>query len=275
MVLVRETMMADWQAWRDIRLQALRDAPDAFSSTYAEQNKLGEDHWRQRVAGGGLFLAWIPEVSAAEPAGMAAGCQAVAGTVELVSMFVRPQARGRGVGEALIDAVTGWARERGATSVHLWVTETNKHARLLYERCGFSVTAERQPLPSNPALGEVGRPAALTRPLEPAPGGYRGPQQAAHRLPDVRVVEQVEVVHSAVPAGLFDRERDMLARAAPPVGAGGLDQQVADQGAQRAVRVGADDGADRVVARAGEQWHVGRWLCWQPSGPQAAQSSRM
>ncbi len=47
-------------------------------------------------------------------------------------------------------------RERDATSVHLWVTETNKHARLLYERCGFSVTAERQPLPSNPALGEVG-----------------------------------------------------------------------------------------------------------------------
>ena len=77
MVLVRETMMADWQAWRDIRLQALRDAPDAFSSTYAEQKKLGEDHWRQRVAGGGLFLAWIPEVSAAEPGGMAGGYQAV------------------------------------------------------------------------------------------------------------------------------------------------------------------------------------------------------
>ena len=33
MVLVRETMMADWQAWRNIRLQALRDAPDAFAST--------------------------------------------------------------------------------------------------------------------------------------------------------------------------------------------------------------------------------------------------
>ena len=52
--------------------------------------------------------------------------------------------------------MAGWARERDATSVHLWVTETNKHARRLYERCGFSVTAERQPLPSNPAIGEVG-----------------------------------------------------------------------------------------------------------------------
>ena len=163
MVLVRETVMTDWQAWRDIRLLALRAAPDAFSSTYAEQARHGGDYWRQRVSGGGLFLAWIPEGSAAEPAGMAGGYQAAPGTVQLISMFVRPQARGRGVGEALIDVVIGWARERDATSVHLWVTETNKHARLLYERCGFSLTGERQPLPSNPAIGEVGMtPPALT-----------------------------------------------------------------------------------------------------------------
>ena len=166
MVLVRETVTADWQAWRDIRLQALCDAPDAFSSVYADQVRLGEDHWRQRVSGGGLFLAYVPavsasEVSASEPAGMAGGYQEVPGVVELISMFVRSQARGRGVGEALIDAVIGWGRARDATSVHLWVTETNKNARLLYERCGFTATAERQPLPSNPALGEIG----MTRPL--------------------------------------------------------------------------------------------------------------
>jgi ribosomal protein S18 acetylase RimI-like enzyme len=45
--------------------------------------------------------------------------------------------------------------------VHLWVTETNKPARRLYERCGFKPTGERQPLPSNPALGEL----AMARPL--------------------------------------------------------------------------------------------------------------
>ena len=40
MVLVREATTADWQAWRDIRLLALRTAPDAFSSTYAEQGSI-------------------------------------------------------------------------------------------------------------------------------------------------------------------------------------------------------------------------------------------
>ncbi len=161
MVLVRETVMEDWQALRDIRLAALRDAPDAFASTYAEQAAFEEADWRQRIARGGAFLAYIPEVDASGPAGLAGGYQQGPGTVGLISMFVRPRARGRGVGEALIAAVLDWARARNATLVHLWVTETNKPARLLYERCGFSLTGERQPLPSNPAVGEV----AMTRSL--------------------------------------------------------------------------------------------------------------
>jgi ribosomal protein S18 acetylase RimI-like enzyme len=51
--------------------------------------------------------------------------------------------------------VIGWARNRNATAVRLWVTETNDRARMLYERCGFAPTGERQPLPSDPSLGEV------------------------------------------------------------------------------------------------------------------------
>jgi GNAT superfamily N-acetyltransferase len=153
MVLVRPTTMTDWQAMREIRLQALRDAPYAFASTHAGEAAFGDDEWHRRAARDGSFLAFLPEVS---PAGLGSGYLAAPDTVELIGMFVRPQARGRGVGEAIIDAVVGWARGKGAAAVHLWVTETNKHARMLYERCGFTVTAERQPLPSNPALGEVG-----------------------------------------------------------------------------------------------------------------------
>jgi len=161
MVLVRATTMADWPALREIRLQALRDAPDAFASTYAREAAFGEDEWHRRATRDGSFIAFLPEVA---PAGLGGGYLAAPGVVELIGMFVRPQARGRGVGEALIDAVAGWARAQGASIVHLWVTETNK-ARLLYERCGFTVTAERQPLPSNPALGEIG----MQRPVEPGP----------------------------------------------------------------------------------------------------------
>ena len=166
MVEVRETVMPDWPALRDIRLAALRDAPEAFSSTYAEQVNFGPEQWQQRIARGGTFLAFLPGIggpglSPTEPAGMAGGYQEAPGVAELISMFVRPQARGHGVGEALIDAVIGWALAHDAASVHLWVTETNVPARRLYERCGFTPTGERQPLPSKPALDEI----AMSRPL--------------------------------------------------------------------------------------------------------------
>ena len=161
MVLVREAVMDDWQALRDIRLEALRDAPTAFGSTYERESGRGEAHWRDRIARGGTFLAYIPEASAPVPAGLIGCYQEDPVTAELVSMYVRPRARGRGVGEALVAAVIGWARDQHAAEVHLWVTEANAPARALYERCGFALTGERQPVPSNPGLDEV----VMTRPL--------------------------------------------------------------------------------------------------------------
>ena len=163
MVFVRETAQGDWQPLRDIRLAALQGAPDAFASTYAQEAGFAEADWRDRISRGGTFLAYVPEISASEPAGLAGGylSQQQPGTVALVAMFVRPQARGHGAGEALIAAVTAWGSARHATTMHLWVTETNSPARLLYDRCGFSLTGERQPLPANPAVFEV----AMARPI--------------------------------------------------------------------------------------------------------------
>jgi GNAT superfamily N-acetyltransferase len=161
MVMVREVVAEDWQALRDIRLEALRDAPEAFGSTYEREAAFVEADWQRRIARGGSFLGYLPEASASSPAGLIGGYLEEPGLVELVSMYVRPQARGRGLGEALVATVIDWAAARNAGSVHLWVTETNSPARLLYKRCGFTLTGERQPLPSNPALGEI----AMARPL--------------------------------------------------------------------------------------------------------------
>jgi len=155
MAQIREVAADDWQAMRDVRLAALRDAPDAFASTYEREAAFAEADWQRRIAGGGNFLAYAPELGAA-PAGIAGGFEARPGTIELVSLWVRPQARGHGIGQALVQAVVSWARSRGISRVHLWVAENNDHARLLYERCGFSPTAERQPLPSNVELTEIG-----------------------------------------------------------------------------------------------------------------------
>ena len=53
-------------------------------------------------------------------------------------IFVAPEARGQGVGTALLDAIVEEARRRGYASVRLDVINTNPRARALYERHGFA-----------------------------------------------------------------------------------------------------------------------------------------
>ncbi|HEV2450939.1 MAG TPA: GNAT family N-acetyltransferase [Streptosporangiaceae bacterium] len=155
MVEVHQIDAAGWRALREVRLEALRDAPSAFASSYAREVAFTASDWQRRIATGVSFLAYAPELDAAA-AGIVGGFEAEPGAVELVSLWVRPRARGQGVGRALVEALAGWAWGTGTPCVHLWVTETNHHARRLYDRCGFRVTTERQPLPSDPALMEIG-----------------------------------------------------------------------------------------------------------------------
>lgn len=52
-------------------------------------------------------------------------------------IFVTADARGQGVGSALLEAICAEAQTRGYTSVRLDVINTNPRARALYERQGF------------------------------------------------------------------------------------------------------------------------------------------
>jgi RimJ/RimL family protein N-acetyltransferase len=97
--------------------------------------------------------AWfVAEVDGA-PAGIAAGCPSPERT-GLISMWVDPAHRGRRLADALIGAVLAWAVDEGARELTLWVADGNEAATRAYARAGFAPTGRRQPLPSDPAVGE-------------------------------------------------------------------------------------------------------------------------
>jgi ribosomal protein S18 acetylase RimI-like enzyme len=76
------------------------------------------------------------------PVGMASGIPCDNGVSELRSVWVSPEARGRGVGDRLIAAVEGWAQDCGAQALRLAVIPGNEPAITLYQRNGFLVTGE-------------------------------------------------------------------------------------------------------------------------------------
>jgi ribosomal protein S18 acetylase RimI-like enzyme len=131
----------DWRRWRVLRLEALATDPIAFGSTLADWQGENdrEERWRRRfeVESAVNFVAELD----GRPAGMAADFPTeTPGCRELISMWVAPFARGRGVGDALIREVVASAERHGATELELSVVVDNAPALALYRRHGFVET---------------------------------------------------------------------------------------------------------------------------------------
>ena len=153
MIAIRQVGPDEWETVRTIRLAALTDTPDWFWATYEEEVDKPEAWWRDRIESGAWFIAFDDD----RAVGVAAAIRAPEledSDRQLISMWVSPGARNRGIGLELVDAVKAWARDDGATALQLMVTQGNDAAARLYERCGFRATGTTTPLPRNPALVE-------------------------------------------------------------------------------------------------------------------------
>jgi RimJ/RimL family protein N-acetyltransferase len=135
---------------RALRLAALRDAPEAFGASLAEDETRPARDWEMLAGGpGAVFVAGDFE-------GMA-GVFLEGEEPRLWGMWVAPAARGRGVGGALTQAVVGWARVRAFETLRVTVMEDAPAARALYERAGFFAT------------GRSGREIEMELALHPPP----------------------------------------------------------------------------------------------------------
>jgi GNAT superfamily N-acetyltransferase len=151
-VEVRWLRSGDGALLRDVRLQALTDAPLAFAVTLDHDASLPPALWDARAAeseegeSGRIFIATNEDVAI----GMAGGFFADGdrATAILWGMWVSPTARRQGIARALLEAVADWARAHQAHTLELIVTEApppNPPA-LLYETLGFTPTGETKPV---------------------------------------------------------------------------------------------------------------------------------
>jgi ribosomal protein S18 acetylase RimI-like enzyme len=156
---VRRVRAEEGPALRSVRLAALLESPSAFGSSHAAESALPNEHWTSRAALGAAGGHTTTYLAVADGAvvGIVAGYRPdpAASEIELVSMWVSPPHRRAGIAAQLVDAVIGWARETGGTSVSLWVTRGNDAAVHLYGSAGFELTGEHQPLPSDRSKDEL------------------------------------------------------------------------------------------------------------------------
>ncbi|MGA5167786.1 MULTISPECIES: GNAT family N-acetyltransferase [Streptomyces] len=165
--VIRPVRADEWRKARDIRLDALRDpaAPLAFLDTYEAAVGRPDEHWRERTAGvaedrdgAHQFVAEAPDGSwdgtvtvLVERAGedVRFGEAPVVDQTHVVGVYVRPEARGAGLADALFRAAVEWSWSLGGAPVQrvrLYVHERNARAAAFYRRAGFVPTGVGVPL---------------------------------------------------------------------------------------------------------------------------------
>ncbi|TFZ04566.1 GNAT family N-acetyltransferase [Ramlibacter rhizophilus] len=137
---IRRLVATDAAAFRALRLRALKEHPDAFTSSWEEDSRVPLDESARRLASAtaAFWGAFGIELGLVGMAGLERSVRAKArhkGTV--VAMYVAPEAGRRGIGAMLLEALFAHARSEGLQDLVLTVTCGNEAALRLYERAGF------------------------------------------------------------------------------------------------------------------------------------------
>ena len=133
---IRRLETSDAALYRDIRLEALEENPEAFGSTFERESERPLSWFEALVGRSDIFGAFVDGTLAGIAGYVAQESSKQAHKALLWGMYVRSAARNAGLGKRLVAAVLSHARGR-VEMVQLTVVSENEGARRLYNALGF------------------------------------------------------------------------------------------------------------------------------------------
>lgn len=147
-IIIRRVRIDEAAQFRDLRLASLQETPDAFASSYEE-----EEHWtaefyaeRQRSQPDNFIIGAFDNTTLVGMVGFFRERFRKTRHVGIIwGMYVRPEYRRQNIGEKMLHYLLDEARTvQGIEQVHLGVVSTIYPAKSLYEKCGFQLFGEEK-----------------------------------------------------------------------------------------------------------------------------------
>jgi ribosomal protein S18 acetylase RimI-like enzyme len=141
-MLIRRLTEDDLEALWTLRLQALKESPGSFGSTYEDTLAWGKQSIHRRLQHRGddnfYFGTFDEDQRLVGMIGFVReGAAKSRHKADIVSLYTLPTARGQGIARALMHSVIDYARQQGLEQLHLTVVTTARPARNLYHSLGF------------------------------------------------------------------------------------------------------------------------------------------
>ncbi len=142
-IIIRHGQESDAQAYRELRLEGLRNHPEAFSADYEVNEQRPTTFWIERMRSLGdesmMFFA-VHENNLIGMCGIFRGdSPKTRHSAFIVGVYVRSEWRGLHIAEELIANCADWAHAHDIKILKLGVAATNASAIRCYARCGFTV----------------------------------------------------------------------------------------------------------------------------------------
>ena len=136
MIQVKKLLPSRWNEYRDLRLEALKNDPTAFGSSYEEEFKLSKNEWKKRVKN--VLFALLND----KPVGMIVyifeNKKKTKHIANIYGVYVKKWYRNQGIGRKLIEnAVLLIKKNKNIVKINLNVNPKQKAAVKLYKKYGF------------------------------------------------------------------------------------------------------------------------------------------
>ena len=126
-----------WQEYRDLRIESVQLEPYAFLGSVSDSQKLSEADWQARMKN--MMFAEVNGTVVGMIGRYRENREKTDHVMQIVSFYVRPDWRGKGIGKGLLNQVIAEAREHpGVKKLELGVVPLQEAALNLYLNAGFS-----------------------------------------------------------------------------------------------------------------------------------------
>ena len=140
---IRQLNPADAEEYLTIRLEALKDCPYAFASSYEEEKNQPAEKYKNRFdtpVNSFTFGAFEGSQLVGVVTLVKEQLFKLRHRANIVAMYIKPEERGNGIGKALVSNVIEKAQNLDAIEqIYLTVVTTNAPAKKLYSSCEFKI----------------------------------------------------------------------------------------------------------------------------------------